>query len=97
MTEDDLSVFRVRIWTQHGKLKGVRLLRFFDMSLRCRDIVRPPSPAVARRRPPLPAVTLTRPNLINMSILNPEFTYPNLPGTPHFLGTPKGSRLQNLG
>ena len=51
----------------------------------------------ARRRPLSPAVDLTRPNLINMSILNPEFTYPNLPGTPHFLGTPKGSRLQNLG
>ena len=38
MTEDDLSIFRVRSWTRHVKLGGVRLLRFFDTSLRFRDI-----------------------------------------------------------
>ena len=37
MTEDDLSIFRVRNWTGHGKLGGVRFLRFFDTSLRLRD------------------------------------------------------------
>ena len=35
--EDDLSVFQVLSWTEHVKLGGVRLLRFFDTSLRCRD------------------------------------------------------------
>ena len=38
MTEDDLSIFRVRHWTGHGKLGWVRLLRFFNTSLRCRDM-----------------------------------------------------------
>ena len=38
MMEDDLSISKVRTWTRHGKLGGVRLLRFFDTSLRCRDM-----------------------------------------------------------
>jgi len=33
MTEDDLSIFWVHIWTWHGKLGGVRFLRNFDTSL----------------------------------------------------------------
>ena len=37
-TEDDLSIFQVRTWTQYSKLGSVRLLRFFDMSLCCRDM-----------------------------------------------------------
>ena len=28
----------MRSWTWHGKLGGVRLLRFFDTSLRCQDM-----------------------------------------------------------
>ena len=36
--EDDLSGFRVRTWTWHGKFGGVRLLWFFHTSLRCRDM-----------------------------------------------------------
>ena len=36
--EDDLSIFWVHTWTQHSKLGGVRLLRFFDMSLCCRNM-----------------------------------------------------------
>ena len=36
--EDDLSIFRVHSWTWHAKLGGGRLLRFFDMSLRCQDM-----------------------------------------------------------
>ena len=38
MTKDDLYVFRVLNWTAHVKLGGVRLLRFFDMGLPCRDM-----------------------------------------------------------
>ena len=38
MTEDDLSIFQLHTWTQHGKLVGVRLLPFFDMSLRYRNM-----------------------------------------------------------
>ena len=38
MTEDDLSISKVRTWTRHGKLVGVSLLRFFDTSLHCRDM-----------------------------------------------------------
>ena len=36
--EDYLSIFRVHTWTRHGKLGGVRLLQFFDTSLRCWDM-----------------------------------------------------------
>ena len=36
--EDDLSIFRVRIWTRHSKLGGVRLLRIFNTSLRWQDM-----------------------------------------------------------
>ena len=38
MTEDDLSMFRERTWTRHGKLGEVRLLQFFNTSLRCQDM-----------------------------------------------------------
>ena len=34
--EDDLSIFRLRTWTRYVKLGGVRFLRFFNTSLRCR-------------------------------------------------------------
>ena len=38
-TEDDLSIFQVRTWTQYSKLGSVCLLRFFNMSLCCRDMM----------------------------------------------------------
>ena len=38
MMEDNLSIFQVHSWTPHGKLAGVRFLRFFDTSLCCRDM-----------------------------------------------------------
>ena len=60
MTEGDLSIFLVHTWTRHGKLGGVRLLRFFDTSLCFREIAAKSLPQIGSDPPYLSTVQLGR-------------------------------------